>query len=113
MGFPSSSTDLYWLANVFDPGEEEFAAGDPDLVSAISLLPAGLSTPSALTSNYFEAISPFILCVFGFWLVSFVVYASSFSLPTMTQDSLHSGIGSPSMTGLSPARSVRLRLAHK
>jgi len=28
------------------------------------------------------------------------------------QDSLHSGIGSPSMTGLSPARSVRLRLAH-
>ena len=40
----------------------------------------------------------------GFWLASFAVYASSISLPTSTQDSLHSGIGSPSMTGLSPAR---------
>jgi hypothetical protein len=59
----------------------------------------------------FEAIS-FTRYASGFGYVSFAVFASSIWLPTSMQDSLHSGIGSPSMTGLSPARSVRLYLAH-
>ena len=64
MDFPSSSTHLYWLADAQDPGEGVFAADIPDLVSANSLLLAGLFTPSALTSMYYEA-NAFALSNFG------------------------------------------------
>jgi hypothetical protein len=46
----------------------------------------------------------------GFRLDSFAVYASLISLPPSAQDSLYSGIGSPSVMGLSPIRFARLRL---
>lgn len=45
---------------------------------------------------------------FGFRLADFALYASLIRLPYITQDSLHSGAGAPSVTGLSPAKCVRL-----
>lgn len=83
----------------------------PDLAAECSLLLAGSLTPSALPRRPISRLITFILN--GFRLASFAVYASSLSLPTVTQDSLHSGIGSPSMAGLSPARFARLTLAHQ
>ena len=76
------------------------------------LLLARFLTRSALTKTLFSRLISFTLAI-GFRLDSFAVYASSYSLPTMTQDSLYSGIGSPSITGLSPVRFVRLLLAHQ
>lgn len=83
----------------------------PDLIPALFcclLVSSNHLLSQKVFRDYFR--SPLRL---GFGSFSFAVYASSSSLPTMTQDSLHSGIGFPYVTGLSPARFVRLILAHE
>jgi hypothetical protein len=65
MDFPSSSTYLYWLADVWDSDERMCAADIPDLVSALFLLLAGLLIPSALMNNVISELSTFTLAGFG------------------------------------------------
>jgi hypothetical protein len=71
--------------------------------------PAARDKASAHHNNTFFGAITFTI---WFRLEYFTIYASSLLLPPATQDSLYGDAGTPSATGLSPARYTLLFPAH-